>query len=212
MSTCQIADVLKDASGHTHDGKTVYGWPLDNATRIQDGGGVYRTIDPDTGLDLGYQYGVASTTMGGGLWSFNLPRSSEQLPTTAVWFIRLPDGKTYKGVPPDAVGPFTVSDLVTTYGWAVVSGGTVTPAGAPGLLKGELTLTEADYYDFVFTPGSFTSDKYHVGISLQECQASVSFPGGGAPGWYWTSRSQNGIRINFTSTYTGIVTFRFEAE
>jgi hypothetical protein len=210
MSTCQIADTLLDAAGVTHDGLIVYAWPIDNTVRIEDGAGALRPIDPDPLKPIGYQYGVSATSAGGGLWSFLLPRSSDQAPTTTEWLIRLPDGKTYRGVPPNGVGPYTINDLLTA-GWSSL-GGVATPAAFPGEVAGEITLTDQDYYDFAFPGGTFSSDKYTVNVGLQECQAGTVSVAGGSVSTSWTNRSRNGIRILFSDTYSGIMTFRFRQE
>lgn len=210
MSTCQIADVLLDAAGVTHDGLIVYGWPTDNTVRIKDGAGVFRPIDPDLLKPIGYQYGVSATSAGGGIWSFFLPRSTEQNPSTTEWCIRLPDGKTYRGVPPAGAGPYTINDLLAA-GWSSLDG-TVTPPVIPGEVNGEITLTDQDYYDFAFAAGTFSSDKYTVSIGLQECQGGAVSVAGGAVVPTWKNRSRNGIRIVFSDTYSGIMTFRFRQE
>lgn len=210
MSTCQIADVLLDAAGVTHDGLLVYGWPLDNTVRIKDGAAVFRPIDPDLLKPIGYQYGVSASSAGGGIWSFLLPKSSEQTPTTTEWLIRLPDGKTYRGVPPNGAGPYTINDLLAA-GWSSI-GGVATPVSSAGEVVGEITLVDQDYYDFAFPPGTFSSDKYAVSIGLQECQGGTVSVAGGSVSASWTNRSQNGIRVSFSDTYSGIMTFRFRQE
>lgn len=209
MGTCQIKDVLVDAGGHVHNGEAVYAWPRENTVRIQDSGGAYRPIDPDlTIVQAQYQYGVAALSSGAGDWMFYIPQSTEQLPADTFWYIRLPDGKTWQGVPPAGAGPYTINDLIVA-GWTLVSGGGVFAPGADVLNTGETALVAADYYDIVFT-SPLRSDKYGCLISLQEAQATGGVQPGGVPGWYWTNRSQNGVRINFTSTYSGTMTWRCE--
>lgn len=211
MGTCQIQDVLTDASGHLHDGEQVHGWPRENSIRLKDAGGVYRVIDPDLTINQAeYQYGVAALSSGGGIWAFYLPKSTEQLPADSIWFIRMPDGKTWQGVPPSGSGPYTISDLIAA-GWTLAAGGRVVSPGSDVLNTGETLLEAADFYDIVFTP-KLRSDKYHPAVTLQETQGAGGVPAGGAPTAFWSNRTQNGVRINFTSTYSGILTWRCEVE
>lgn len=209
MGTCQIQDVLIDAGGNFHNGEGVYAWPRENTVRIQDGGGVYRPIDPDLSIvQAQYQYGVSAVSSGSGDWTFNLPQSTEQLPDDTVWFIRLPDGKTWQGVPPAGSGPYTINDLILA-GWTLASGGAAFSPGSDILNQSETTLVAADYYDINFaTP--LRSDKYGCFISLQDTQGTGGVPAGGATSWSWSNRSQNGIRINFSSTYSGTMSWRCE--
>lgn len=203
MGTCEIEDIVIDAGGITHDGMAVYAWPQDNTIRVKDSGGTYRPIDPDrTILPAAYQYGVTELSFGGGTWSLLIPMSTEQHPTTAIWFIRLPDGKIFQGVPPATTGPYTIDDLLTNEGWTAAAGISVS---VPASYKGEVTLVQAAFLDLVF-PTAFPSDKYDVLCSFQDDTA-----GGGVPGYSWTNRSMNGVRLLFTSPYSGILTYRLGA-
>lgn len=210
MVSCVIGDVLRDASGVNHDGQVVYCWPVDLAVRIEDGSGVLRPIDPDPLKSFEYRYGVSSASSGGGVWAITIPRAAEQEPTSTEWMLRLPDGKTLRGKPPTGVGPYTVNNLLASWGWVLV--GTSAVLAGAGDITGEVAVADQDHYDFAFAANTFTSEKYSVSIGLEECQAGTVSVAGAIVSWSFTNRSQNGIRIKFSATYSGVMTFRFKQE
>gem|GEM_PF-6437799 len=62
------------------------------------------------------------TIAGDGTWTTVGPWPSECDPTTALWDLLMPDGTRWRGAFPEGLaGPFTVSQLKTSYGWILQS-------------------------------------------------------------------------------------------
>lgn len=93
--------------------------------RVKYGGsGEFVLVAANTSLPVPYQYGFAAKTDSDGTYNFKLPESTEiHTPDSAGfgWNISLPDGSVYSGPALAGAGPYSLDDLLTTYGWTLTS-------------------------------------------------------------------------------------------
>lgn len=188
-------------------GLTAYAYPETNTVLIEDAVPEFRPVQQNIALPAVAQWGRASaTTDSDGAYDLYLPEDAEQYPTGTRWFLLLPDGKTYRGVPPDVSGPLTIYDLEHDHSWVQVAGQVAAAAGDGQLAKGEVTLTGQTYYDVVFAV-AMSSSNYALAVGLQTDTVD-----GGAPTWSFSGRTQAGVRINLSQAFNGVLTWRAEVE
>lgn len=209
---CEIQDQVvtfnPDGTTTGKSGVYAYAYPEVNTILRKDASGDYRPIQQNIALPAEAQWGIGSVaTSSDGEFSLKIARDDEQYPTGTHWILQLPDGKRYRGVPPNNAGPLSVHDLETSHGWVQIAGQVGVAGDSDGYeASGEFTLTGQDYYDVVFAT-SMSSSSYTINVGLQ-----VDTSVGGAPGWSWSSRSQTGFRINLTAAYNGLLTWRAQVE
>ena len=210
--TLRITDRIGSFDGSTglwvgSSSLTVYAYPESNTVLVKDAVPAFRPVQQNITLPSVAQWGRASaTTDGTGNYDLYLPQDAEQYPAGTRWFIQLPDGKTYRGVPPSVSGPLTIYDLEFTHSWVQVTGQVAASAGDGRQAAGEVTMTGQAYYDVVFAV-AMTSSSYTLSVGLQT-DTSV----GGAPTWSFANRSQSGVRINLSQAFNGVLTWRAEVE
>lgn len=190
---------------------TIYLSPSDETQlRIQYGGaGAFQLVTANTALPVPYQYGLSTLTDSLGVYDLSMPKASEiHTPTPAgfLWNITLPDGQVYSGPPLSGSGPYSLDDLLTTYGWELSSSLRVRTGVLGQTALGTVTATAQDSIDVVFqTP--MGSAIYQVVCSPGQDTTGGSGATNAVPIYNITNKTGQGFTINLSFPFTGTVDF-----
>ena len=173
--------------------------------RIQYGGmGEFVLVAANTALPAPYQYGFATSTDSGGTYDFNLPLDTEiHTPDLASfrWNLTLPDGSVYTGPPLSGAGPYTLDDLLETYGWALSSSLYVQTSVLGQVAQGTVTVTGQQSVQVGFTQ-AMPDVSYQV-----VCSPSQDSVTGDVPTYNVTSKTGQGFLVELSFPFTGTVDY-----
>ena len=173
--------------------------------RIQYGGtGEFVLVAANAALPVPYQYGFAAQTDTAGQYDFMLPSSAEiHAPDLAGfrWNLTLPDGSVYTGPPLAGAGPYTLDDLVETYGWALSSSLYVQVGVLGQVAQGTATVTGQQSVQVGFTQvmpdGSFQV----------LCSPGKDGVTGDVPTYDVINKTAQGFLIELSFPFTGTVDY-----
>ena len=169
-----MATEIADIYGYRVAGGTVTGvasQPIlavpESATLVFDYAGTWKpntTLNPLINADIALRRGVYVLTDPTGAWSVTLPEVAESQPSSPEpkWSLLFPDGQVLTGVVPAGPGPYTVYDLVLTYGWVWATRVYVAPVTAGALARGSVTFSGASATASVLFASAFASSAYVI--------------------------------------------------
>lgn len=173
--------------------------------RIQYGGaGDFQLVTANTALPVPYQYGLTTSTDSLGEYDFNMPKAAEiHTPDAAnfLWNITLPDGQVYSGPALSGSGPYSLDDLLTTYGWELSSSLRVRTGVLGQTALGTVTATGQDTIAVVFT-SPMGSASYQV-----VCSPSQDSTTGSVPTYNVINKTGQGFTVELSFPLTGTVDF-----
>lgn len=164
-----MATEIADIYGYRVAGGTVTGvasQPIlavpESATMVFDYAGTWKpntTLNPLINADIALRRGVYVLTDPTGAWSVTLPEVAESQPSSPEpkWSLLFPDGQVLTGVVPAGPGPYTVHDLVLTYGWVWSSQVYVAPVVAGSFAQGQVSFAGASAASSVLFASAFAT-------------------------------------------------------
>lgn len=173
--------------------------------RVQYGGtGEFVLVAANTALPVPYQYGFMTQTDSAGTYDFNLPKTTEiHTPDLAAfrWNISLPDGSVYSGPPLAGAGPYSLDDLIETYGWAL-SSSLVVQVGVLGQVAQQtVTWTGQQSLDVVFAQ-PMADGAYQV-----VCGPGKDAATDDVPTYDVISKTGQGFTVELSFPFTGTLDF-----
>lgn len=207
-----MATEIADIYGYRVAGGTVTGvasQPIlavpESATMVFDYAGTWKpntTLNPLINADIALRRGVYVLTDPTGAWSVTLPEVAESQPSSPEpkWSLLFPDGQVLTGVVPVGPGPYTVHDLVLTYGWVWASRVYVAPVVAGSFAQGQVSFAGASASASVLFASEFATPPL---ISLTPSIDSVDST---LPSVGYNNVTKTGFDIYVDpSTFTGTV-------
>lgn len=164
-----MATEIADIYGYRVAGGTVTGVASqsilavpESATMVFDYAGTWKpntTLNPLINADIALRRGVYVLTDPTGAWSVTLPEVAESQPSSPEpkWSLLFPDGQVLTGVVPAGPGPYTVYDLVDTYGWVWASQVYVAPVAAGSFAQGQVSFAGASASASVLFASAFAT-------------------------------------------------------